>query len=136
MSIITALPGIKPAARQYTMGDWPQRRMKMRNGRVERWPLSGKPSGDRIELTWENITYTQAELLCYVWDSNYGKYGTLSLPPETFAGADGDLAEFLLSPIPGATWHPAGAPTVDSGEVGFCTVRITIALRGFSVYAV
>jgi hypothetical protein len=122
MSIITALPGIKPAARQYTMGDWPQRRMKMRNGRVERWPLSGKPSGDRIELTWENITYTQAELLCYVWDSNYGKYG--------------DLAEFLLSPIPGATWHPAGAPTVDSGEVGFCTVRITIALRGFSVYAV
>jgi len=135
MSIINALPGIVPSARLYSMGQWPQKRMKMRNGRTLRWGLSSKPSGDRMELTWENITYAQAEQLCEVWDRNYGIYGILTLPPETLAGTSGALNTFLAIPYPGATWHFVGNPQVGAVKAGRCTVRMAIGLRGAVTYA-
>lgn len=146
MNILNALPGIVPTARPYTMGKWPQRRMKMRNARTVRWSLSSKPSGDRFELTWENITYAQAEQLCVVWDSNYGIYGTFALPPEPnvqqqagltpeiLGGTSGALNTFLTLPLAGATWHFVGAPRVDAVKAGRCTVRMPIGLRASSTY--
>lgn len=135
MNIITALPGIEPTARPYTMGEWPQKRTKTRNGRVARWALCNKPSGDGMELTWENITYAQAELLCAVWDANYGTYGTITLPPEALAGTSGGLRALMALPFPGATWHFAGAPKVESVKARRCTVRIPIKTRAAATYA-
>lgn len=142
MNIINALPGIAPTARPYTMGKWPQKRIKMRNGRIARWSLCNKPSGDRLELTWENITYAQAEQLCIVWDNNYGIYGTVSLPPpqpnltpEILAGTSGALNSFLALPFPGATWHFVGQPQVEAVKAGRCTVRMPIGLRTAPAYA-
>jgi hypothetical protein len=158
MSIINALPGITPTARPYSMGEWPQRRMKMRNGRAVRWGLSSIPSGDRMELVWENITYTQAELLSSVWDANYGIYGELTLAPSkvlaaangkaivtqdgkalltsggTLAGTDGGLRELLALPFPGATWHFVGNPRVTAVKAGRCTMQMPIGVRGFARY--
>lgn len=134
MSIVTALPGIVPTARSYTMGRWPQGRMKMRNGRTVRWGLSSRPTGDKMELAWENITYTQAEQLCRVWDLNYGIYGRLTLPAETLAGTSGGLNSFLALPFPGATWNFVGTPQVEAVKKGRCTVRMPIGVRGFARY--
>lgn len=92
MNIINALPGIVPTARPYSMGRWPQTRVKMRNGRTVRWGLSSIPTGDRMELTWENITFAQAEQIAAIWDANYGIYGELTLPPEALAGTEGRSA--------------------------------------------
>jgi len=135
MSIINALPGIVPSARPYSMGQWPQKRMKMRNGRTLRWGLSSKPSGDRMELTWENITYAQAEQLCEVWDRSYGMYGQLTLPTAILAGTSGALNTFLATPYPGATWHFVGNPQVEAVKAGRCTVRMAIGVRGAVTYA-
>jgi hypothetical protein len=140
MNIINTLPGIVPTARTYTMGQWPQKRMKMRNARIARWGLCNRPSGDRMELVWENITYAQAEQLCIVWDKNYGIYGSLSLPPsvnlppEILAGTSGGLSSLLAIPFAGATWHFVGAPQVDAVKAGRCTVRMPIGVRGAATY--
>jgi hypothetical protein len=134
MSIITALPGIAPTARSYAMGRWPQGRMKMRNGRTVRWGLSSMPTGDRMELVWENITYAQAEQLCIVWDTNYGIYGTVSLPLLTLAGVGSALASLLNNPFPGATWHFVEAPQVEARKANRCTVTMQIGVRGFARY--
>jgi hypothetical protein len=134
MSIVTALPGIVPTARSYTMGRWPQGRMKMRNGRTVRWGLFSRPTGDRMELAWENITYAQAEQLCRVWDLNYGIYGRLTLSADTLAGTSGGLNSLLALPFPGATWHFVGAPQVEAVKKGRCTVRMPIGVRGFARY--
>ncbi|MGA1296719.1 MAG: hypothetical protein ACO3X1_15535, partial [Burkholderiaceae bacterium] len=100
MSIVNALPGIAPTLRTQALAKWPQGRMKMRNGRTVRWGLSSRPSNDSIELVWENITYTQAEQLCQVWDANYGIYGQLTLPASIFAGTSGGLYSFVAAPFP------------------------------------
>jgi hypothetical protein len=134
MNIVTALPGITPKGRNYTMGQWPQTQRKMRNGRVVRWAASSKPTGDRMDLSWENITYAQAEELCKVWDDNYGTYGTLTIPPEIVEGARGDLKNLLLLPFPGATWQPAGPPRTTAVKAGRCTVQIPIQTRGHIAY--
>ena len=134
MNIINALPGIVPTARNYTMGRWPQGRMKMRNGRVQRWGLCSIPSGDATSLEWKNITYQQAETLCIIWDNNYGLYGTETLPPEVFAGMGSDLGGFVALPFAGATWHFSGNPVVVPVKKGYCTVRIPISVRGLAVY--
>lgn len=134
MTIINTLPGIVPSARPQSMGRWPQKRMKMRNGRTVRWSLSPIPTGDRIALVWPNITYEQAEQLCKVWDLNYGIFAQLELPPEAFAGTDSGLASFLSSPFPGATWHFSGNPKVIPVKPGRCTVEMPIATRGYARY--
>lgn len=140
MNIINALPGIVPTARTYSMGRWPQKRMKMRNARTERWGLCSKPSGDKMELVWENVTYAQAEQLCTVWDKNYGIYGSLSLPPsisltpEILGGTSGGLNSLMALPFAGATWHFVGIPRVESVKAGRCTVRMPIGVRGTANY--
>ena len=140
MNIIYALPGIVPTARAHTMGQWPQKRMKMRNGRIVRWGLCSKPSGDRMELAWENVTYAQAEQLCIVWDNNYGTYGSLSQAPsiqltqEILAGTSGALKTFLTLPFPGASWHFVGDPQVEAVKAGRCSVRMPIGIRGAANY--
>lgn len=131
VSIFNALPGVVPSARIYAMGDWPQKRMKMRNGRVERWGLINMPSGDELRLSWENITYQQAEVLCITWDINYGTYAGLTLPPEVFAGTSTELAAFMATPFAGATWQFTGPPRVLSVKAGRCTVEMPIGVRGF-----
>ena len=131
MSILTALPGIVPTARTYSMGQWPQKIMKMRNGRIKRWGLSSMPDGDKMQLTWENITYQQAESLCTVWDQNYGIYGIVDMPPEVFAGTSGELAALMETPFAGATWHFTGPPVVRPVKAGRCTVQIPVGVRGY-----
>ena len=147
MNILNALPGIVPTARTFTMGRWPQKRIKMRNARIARWGLCNKPSGDKMELAWENITYAQAELICIVWDNNYGLYGTLALPPvpnvqqtagltpEIVDGTSGALRSLLTLPFPGATWHLGGPPQVQAVKAGRCTVRMLITMRTAATYA-
>lgn len=129
MNIINALPGILPTARPYTMGKWPQKPMKMRNGRSVKWGLCSRQGEDKMELSWENITYTQAEQLCAIWDANYGILGELTLPPEALAGTSGSLNALLALPFPNAVWKFAGSPQVSAVKAGRCTVRMPIETR-------
>lgn len=137
--LFNALPGIEPTARSYSMGKWPQGRMVMRNGKTVRWGLSSRPTGDMMELMWENITYAEAEQLCIVWDNNYGIYGMIGnqvipLTPELLAGTSGGLASLMTEPFAGATWVFAGPPTVEPVKARRCSVRIPIRVRGYTRY--
>lgn len=157
MTIVNALPGIVPSARPYTMGEWPQVKMKMRNGRTVRWAKASMSTNEQMELSWENITYAQAESLVRTWDANYGIYGTLTLPPELFAGAElplylaalsgeiittldgvpfvaagtnsGGMGDLMAKPFPGTTWRFTGPPQVTAVKAGRCTVRMRISAR-------
>lgn len=131
ITIANALPGIVPTLRDYDMGRWPQSKMKMRNGRVQRWGLSSIPTGDKMRLVWENITYAQAESLCIIWDRNYGIYGQVLLPPETLAGTSGGLTTLMATPFAGATWQFTGPPQVKPVKARRCTVEMPIGVRGF-----
>jgi hypothetical protein len=94
-----------------------------------------------MQLAWENITYTQAEQLCKVWDDSYGIYGSLSQAPsiplteEILAGTSGELKTLLALPFPGSSWHFAAPPRVKAVKAGRCTVEIPIKLRAQAFYS-
>lgn len=140
MNLINALPGIVPTARPYTMGEWPQHRMKMRNKRTARWGLANMSTGEKLSLEWGNITYAQAEQLVRIWDLNYGMYGKVELPPEVFAGTEipvqdpssSALRDLMASPFAGTVWVFTEPPRVSPVKAGRCTVRMPIGARGFA----
>lgn len=158
MSIVNALPGIVPSLRSYSMGVWPQRRMKMRNKRTARWGLANMSTDEKLELTWENVTYAQAEQLVRVWDLNYGIYGKVTLPAEIFAGTEmpvrlatlsgkiittlggkalsvdgtdsGGLSGLMALPFASTAWRFTEPPRVTAVKTGRCTVQMPIGARG------
>ena len=101
MSILTALPGIRPTTRAFSMEEWPQGQAKSRSGRIVKWAQVSRPTGASLELAWENITYAQAQTLLNVWDANYGTYGTVDLVIESLAGLDTGLAALIDQPFMG-----------------------------------
>jgi len=116
------------------MGEWPQRRMKMRNKRTARWGLANMSSGERFELAWENITYAEAESLVRVLDLNYGSYGHIALPPEIFAGIDlTELEDLMAAPFPSTSWRFIEPPRVLAVKAGRCTVQVPIGAKALSV---
>lgn len=137
MNLFNVLPGIVPTLRSYEMGEWPQRRMKMRNGRTARWGLASMSTGEKLDLQWENVTYSEAEQLVRVWDANYGIYGKVVLPPEVFAGTEINgpdataLRDLMAAPFASTTWVFTESPRVLSVKAGRCTVVMPIGARGF-----
>jgi hypothetical protein len=129
MPITTALPGIAPTVRDFTIDEWPQNRAKMRGGRTLRWSQLSRPSGASLVLAWENITYAQAESISTVWDANYGIYGAVDLPTEVLAGLGTELAELVETPFAGVTWRAVEAPTIEAVKAGRCTVRLALRTR-------
>lgn len=158
MSIVNALPGIVPSLRSYSMGEWPQRRMKMRNKRIVKWGLANISTNEKLELAWENITYAQAEQLVRVWDLNYGTYGRVTLPAEFFAGTEtqvclatlsgkiittldgkalavdgsdsGGLSGLMALPFVSTAWRFTEPPRVTAVKAGRCTVQMSIGANG------
>lgn len=119
MPILTALPGIRPSLRSFGMDEWPQGGAKMRGGRSMRWAQVSAPAGARMELSWENINYAQAELISAAWDANYGTYGNLQLAGETLAGL-GALSGSILVTLSGdpITTLAGDLITTDAAIVG------------------
>lgn len=129
MSILTALPGIRPTLRSFVMDEWPQGGAKMRGGRSVRWAQVSAPAGATMELAWENITYAQAQQIGVVWDTSYGTYGSLTLGASVIAGLDPALAALIEQPFPNALWRSQGPPVIESVKAGRCTVRLPLRTR-------
>jgi hypothetical protein len=129
MSIVTALPGIRPTTRAFTMDEWPQGQAKMRSGRVVKWVQANSPSGASLELVWENITNAQAETICDVWDANYGIYGSVDVVTETLAGLNSSLDVLINQPFANVLWRSEGPPVVEAVKRNRCTVRLTLRSR-------
>jgi hypothetical protein len=115
------------------MAEWPQTRIKTRNGRTVRMAQTDSPAGATMDLVWENITYAQAEAIAVAWDDSYGIYGALLLDAATLAGlsdADGsNLSGLVLQPFPGATWRASGPPVAEAVKRKRCTVRLPLVAR-------
>lgn len=126
MSILNALPGISPSVRTFGMDRWVKGSVKMRNGSTATWPLTNSPAGASMELVWENITHSQAELLASTWDANYGIHGRLELNADNLAGMDAGLSDLVKQPAQKTSWGFAGPPVIESVKNGRCTVRASL----------
>ena len=84
-----AYPTLSPSSRNYTPGDWAQKKYKAMSGAEVRIRYGDQRTEARLTLQYQNITDANAALFLADYDSQYGTFKTFTVPAEVLAGWSG-----------------------------------------------
>lgn len=118
---------LKPTSRQYSPGDYPVKTYNANNGSEVRILYGSRPVNMTLDLTYTNITDSQAnEFLTHYYEVQ-GTYQTFSIPStsETFSGwtAGADSLNLVGT---GAAWRYSEPPQQQSVRPGVSTVSVRL----------
>jgi hypothetical protein len=91
-----------------------------------RFVHGSKTTGQRLSLTFDNVTEAVGRSITDHYDTNGTTYGVFGLPAEVFAG----MADYNNTNPAGNDWRYAGPPQVTYGSPGYQSV--TVELLGVS----
>lgn len=120
-----AFPNIKPTARAYSPGEFPQTKFQAQNGAVTVVRFGNRRVNSSLELSFDNISDAQAADILdhYVSVNDDWDYATFSSSNGS-AGANDDLVAYIQeSGGSGLRWRYSGPPTVASVRPGRSTVQ-------------
>lgn len=120
------LPSIKPSARNFTPGNFPIKEYKALSGKEIRIRYGNVRTEASLDLTYENISDTNAALFLSHYNSLFGTFNTFTIVNThvVFSGWTGTAG--LLNSSSGTSWRYAEAPQIESVYNGRSTVRITL----------
>ncbi len=84
-----AYPTLKPSARTYTPGNWANKQYNSISGSETRIRYGDKRYNATLQLTYSNISDTDADKFLVDYDANFGTYKKFTLPSEVLAGWSG-----------------------------------------------
>ena len=84
-----AYPTLKPSARTYTPGNWANKQYNSISGSETRIRYGDKRYNATLQLTYSNISDTDADKFLADYDANFGTYKKFTLPSEVLAGWSG-----------------------------------------------
>ena len=84
-----AYPTLSPSGRNYTPGDWAQKKYKAMSGAEVRIRYGDQRTESRLTLQYRNITDANAALFLADYNENYGTFKAFTLPVEVLAGWSG-----------------------------------------------
>jgi hypothetical protein len=117
-------PSIVPTSRQFDAGDWPIKTYTSQSGAELRILYGSKRTGMKLELSYDNITDTQAEQFLTHYDSTFGTYQTFTLPSQVRSGWSGTAS--AIDAATGNNWRHAEQPQVTAVRPGLSSVRISL----------
>ncbi|NBS69764.1 hypothetical protein EBT31_12765 [bacterium] len=117
-------PTLRPASRNFDPGDWPVKTFRSQSGVEVRILYGSQRTGLKLDLSYPNITDTQAEQFLTHFTETLGTLRTFSLPAEARAGWTG-TASSLNVPTTQA-WRYAQPPAVTAVRPGISTVTISL----------
>lgn len=77
-----------------------------------------------LDLAYDNITDTQAELFATHYDETKGTFLTFTLPSQAKAGWAASAA--TIDVVAGAAWRYDGPPSIASVRPGISTVQVKL----------
>jgi hypothetical protein len=120
-----AFPDLKPTARSVRLGDWPVKSFRSQNGKEYRVVYGDKRVGQELELTFENISDSNANDFIGHYNSSKGTYDTFTIEPNTRAGWG--LGGTTPFDAPNASlYRYAEAPQITSVRPGRSTVTVRL----------
>lgn len=119
-----AFPDLRPAAREFTPGDWPSKRFNSQSGSEIRVLYGSRRINAKLSLTFENITDANAQAFLVDYTAQYGTFKTFTLPASVFAGWTADRTS-INAPV-GTAWRYDSEPKVQSVFPGRSTVQVTL----------
>lgn len=91
-----AFPTLTPSTRNYASGDYPVKTFRSQSGSESRILYGNRRTGMTLDLQYENVTDTNAELFLAHYDETKGTYTAFELPTDVLTGWSG--APFTLGP--------------------------------------
>jgi len=119
-----AFPNLKPSARSYSPGEYPQTAFQAQNGAVTVVRFGSRRVDSTLELTFNNIADADASSILQNYEQVNGVWDSVTFTTATGAvGTAGSLAEFIEeSGGSGLRWRYAGPPRLTSIKPGFSSV--------------
>ena len=118
-------PALRPTQRRFAPGVLPQTVARTINQRTVRRPLANRSGGAVLELRYENITDDEVDAIRQAWKAAKGRYDTLTLPSEVWAG-DGPLEIYAMLLPDSSGWRFSGDVEVEWVKRGRARVRVRL----------
>lgn len=119
-----AYPTLQPASRNFSPGNYPVKTFRSQSGAETRLLYGNQRSGMTLELQYENISDSNAELFVTHFDQVLGTYQTFSLPAAAKAGWNASAS--TLDVTSATAWRYAEEPSITSVRPGLSTVQVKL----------
>jgi len=119
-----AFPDLRPAAREFTPGDWPSKRFNSQSGSEIRVLYGSRRVNAKLTLGYENIPDTTADDFLADYAAQYGTLRTFTLPVNVRAGWTGTSS--AIDAPPNTKWRYESEPRVTSVYRGLSSVQVTL----------
>jgi len=119
-----AYPTLTPTSRSYSSGDYPVKTFKSQSGAESRILYGNRRTGMSLDLQYDNITDTNAELFLDHYDETKGSYTTFNLPSTALNGWAGNTD--ALDAATANSWRYDGPPQITNVRPGISSVQIKL----------
>lgn len=119
-----AYPTLQPTGRNFDPGSYPVKTFRAQSGAESRILYGSKRVDQVLQLTYDNITDSQAEQFVTHFDEVKGSYLTFTLPSAVRAGWAASNA--TLDAVSGAAWRYDAPPTINSIKPGISSVQVKL----------
>lgn len=119
-------PTLKPTTRAFTAADYPVTSPEYARGIAYPRLRGQRPSGALLELTFNNITDTEAASILEAFALSRSGFHPLSMPTELVSGIDLQALKDRIRPGTYLAWHFNDPPKVDAGIPGISTVTVSL----------
>ena len=120
-----AYPTLVPTSRGFDVGDYPVKVFKAQSGAEVRILYGSKRTGMKMELSYENVSDSQADDFVAHFDEALGSYGTFMLPSAVTKGWSG-LSTAIDATNTGSQWRYAEPPQITNVRPGRSSVQIKL----------
>lgn len=117
-------PTLKPTSRDFAAGDYPVKTFKSQSGAEVRILYGSKRTGMSLNLSYDNISDTQAEQFLTHYDEMKGMYSTFTINNTTKTGWTGTTGAIDATDI--NKWRYANAPQIKAVRPGRSSVRVEL----------
>lgn len=119
---MTAFPSVQPSSRVWSPGTRPQTLYQSLDGIEIRFLHGSRIVGQKLALTFENVTEAVGKSITDHYAANGTTYGTFSLPAAVFAG----MAAYNYTNEATNAWRYAGPPQVTYSTPGYQSVSVEL----------
>lgn len=117
-------PTINPTSRNFDPGDYPIKSFRAQSGAEVRILYGNQRTNMTLELNYENISDTNANLFITHYDEVLGSYQTFTIPTNVRAGWSGSSA--AINVTGSNAWRYAEAPQITAVRPGISSVQVKL----------
>lgn len=119
-----AFPSLTPTGRQFTPGDFPNKRFNAQSGAEIRILYGSRRTNAVLNLSYANVTDANVESFLDDYSAQLGTFRTFTLPSAVFEGWSGTTSK--IDAPSGTKWRYDAEPQVQAVRPGISSVKLSL----------